>query len=175
MKPQLLITTLLLAGLALVHAGDRSRINDEEIAILLKFKTDLTNITPQPVQLTDPLALLCSAPLNTDIHGAAWANFLVSTKALKEWKAQAKEYPKGTALVKTKYADAKGDTTLLHTVMVKREPGYNPEGGDREYVVAGARSNVLARGKLTSCMECHSRYKDTNCVAPILSLSAAAK
>ncbi|MFN0079561.1 MAG: cytochrome P460 family protein [Prosthecobacter sp.] len=165
----------ILVGLALVHAGESKRIDDEEIALLLKFKTGLTNTTPQPVKLADPQAILCGLPLNRDIHANAWARFLVSTKALKEWQAQARDYSQGVVLAKTKYADAKGETTLLHTVMVKREPGYNPEGGDWEYVLTDTNGGVQVRGKLTSCMECHSRYKDTNCVAPITALTETTK
>ncbi len=175
MKQQLIIATSVLMGLALAHAAKNNRIADYEIANLIKTKTGLTNTTPLPIKLTDSQAWLCGTPLNTDIHGDAWASFLVSTSAIKEWKAQAKEYPEGTALVKTKYADAKGEKTLLHTLMLKREKGYNPDGGDWEYVVAGVDGNVQARGKLTSCMECHRKYKATDCVAPIHSPSPATK
>jgi opacity protein-like surface antigen len=178
MKLQIIIATLALLGLAPAHAAEVQagvRIDDNQIQTLLESKNGLTATTALPVKLTDSQALLCAAPLNTDIHGNAWASFLVSTKAFKAWQAQAKEYPKGTALVKVKYADAKGAATLLHTLMIKREQGYNSEGGDWEYIVAGAHGRVLARGKLTSCMECHSRSKSTDCVAPIKSPTSTTK
>lgn len=175
MMLRFLIASTLLAGLALVNAAEGSRTSDEEITVLLNFKAGLINITSQPVKLADPQAALCGLPLHRDIHANAWAGFAVSAKALKEWQVQAKNYPRGAVLVKTKFADAKGGTILLHTAMFKREPGYNPEGGDWEYDLADAKGGVQARGKLTSCMECHRRYKDTNCVAPILPASAPAK
>jgi hypothetical protein len=71
-------------------------------------------------------------------------------------------FPRGSVLVKKKYytdgstPPREGDAPSLYTVMIKREPGYNPDCGDWEFaVVAGDGREVQARGRLESCMACH--------------------
>jgi len=47
--------------------------------------------------------------------------------------------------------------------MIKREPGYNPESGDWEYLVLdGGASKIVERGKLTRCSGCHRPYKSSD-------------
>jgi hypothetical protein len=50
--------------------------------------------------------------------------------------------------------------------MLKHEAGYDPEGGDWEYLVLdGQGKEVRARGKLESCRACHQTYPDTDFVS----------
>jgi hypothetical protein len=54
----------------------------------------------------------------------------------------------------------------LLTVMYKREAGYDPEGGDWEYMVLdGLGKEVRSRGKLESCRTCHQAVADTDFVS----------
>jgi hypothetical protein len=56
----------------------------------------------------------------------------------------------------------------LFTVMLKREAGYHPECGDWEFmVVSGDAKQVLARGKLDSCVACHKDHKQTDFVTQL--------
>jgi Cytochrome P460 len=66
-------------------------------------------------------------------------------------------------------ADSKPDSvkysTELFTGMLKREVGYNPECGDWEFFIVDASAkNMLARGKIDSCIACHQGYKTTDYV-----------
>jgi hypothetical protein len=49
--------------------------------------------------------------------------------------------------------------------MIKREPGYNPETGDWEFLVLdGQAFAILERGKLERCSGCHQSYAYTDFV-----------
>jgi hypothetical protein len=62
---------------------------------------------------------------------------------------QTPEFPVGSMIVKEKLATADSTTPELLTAMIKRAPGYNPEGGDWEYLVLdGTASKIVERGKL---------------------------
>lgn len=54
------------------------------------------------------------------------------------------------------------------TAMIKRAEGYNPEGGDWEYLVlTGNGATVVSRGRNESCQACHSLYKATDFVTRV--------
>jgi hypothetical protein len=40
--------------------------------------------------------------------------------------------------------------------MVKRPPGYDPEGGDWEYLVLTPAGEATQRGRLPLCKRCHA-------------------
>lgn len=73
-------------------------------------------------------------------------------------------YPVGTVLVKEKYADKRGGTPELATVMIKRERGYNPAGGDWEYAVLDGKSTLVERGRIARCEGCHAARKNQDFV-----------
>ena len=43
--------------------------------------------------------------------------------------------------------------------MVKRDPGFFPEGGDWEYVVTDSEGWIEDRGALALCARCHAEAK----------------
>jgi hypothetical protein len=50
-------------------------------------------------------------------------------------------------------------------VMVKRGAGFNPAGGDWEYMALnGAGVSVRERGPLASCNSCHAKQKEADFV-----------
>lgn len=52
------------------------------------------------------------------------------------------------------------------TVMHKREKGYDPAGGDWEFLVLdGAGKQVEAQGRLKTCLSCHAQWKATDYVS----------
>ena len=40
--------------------------------------------------------------------------------------------------------------------MVKRAPGFYPEGGDWEYLIVDPNGSIERRGKLPLCARCHA-------------------
>lgn len=76
---------------------------------------------------------------------------------------QSPKFPIGSMIVKEKLGSADSTTPEVLTAMIKREPGYNPEGGDWEYLVLdGAASKIVEQGKLTRCSGCHRPYQHSD-------------
>lgn len=49
--------------------------------------------------------------------------------------------------------------------MIKREPGYDPQHGDWEYLyVVQKPEKKVTRGRLESCIKCHWQAKDRDYV-----------
>lgn len=61
----------------------------------------------------------------------------------------------GATLVERLF-EAGGKAPVTYFVMVKREPGYDPAGGDWEYLVVAPDGHVEERGKLSLCARCHA-------------------
>jgi hypothetical protein len=61
----------------------------------------------------------------------------------------------GSLLVK-KHASTSAATPGPTFAMIKRDPGFFPEGGDWEYVVLDADGRLEDRGKLALCARCHA-------------------
>ncbi|EYF05222.1 Hypothetical protein CAP_3587 [Chondromyces apiculatus DSM 436] len=51
-------------------------------------------------------------------------------------------------------AGAPAPTAVL--VMEKRAPGYDPEGGDWEYLLVTPAGGIASRGRLLPCQRCHA-------------------
>ncbi|WP_437290421.1 hypothetical protein [Sorangium sp. So ce406] len=67
----------------------------------------------------------------------------------------ARVLPPGAAVVELHYpAGSTEPVTLL--AMVKRPAGYDPDGGDWEYVILTAQGTSTHRGALTLCKRCHA-------------------
>lgn len=81
-------------------------------------------------------------------------------------------HPVGTVIIKEKYnliEDAKQRINpKAFGVMIKHEPGYDPEHGDWEYAYIELKEpNTITgatRGKLASCIDCHANRKLTDYV-----------
>ena len=75
-------------------------------------------------------------------------------------------FPQGSIIVKEKLTDRDSTAPELLTAMIKREPGYDPDNGDWEYMALdGAGEEVQARGRLESCQACHMMSKHTDYVS----------
>jgi hypothetical protein len=61
----------------------------------------------------------------------------------------------GATLVE-RLIDPRSAGPVAYFVMVKRAQGYDPAGGDWEYLVMGASGHVETRGKLPLCARCHA-------------------
>jgi len=53
--------------------------------------------------------------------------------------------------------------------MIKREKGFNPDGGDWQFLIANAaKTKVKLRQKTGECLNCHYAVRDTDYVHPLL-------
>jgi hypothetical protein len=65
--------------------------------------------------------------------------------------------PTGAAIVKEKWWNEKDNRPAAYAAMIKKEPGYDPEHGDWEYVyVSLGEKTTVERGRLESCRDCHA-------------------
>jgi hypothetical protein len=149
----------------------------------------LTRVTEKPLSMDAQVAALCRLPLPTDLpeanpHRGHFVHVYVTPGQEKTIRTGTGKYPEGTLIVKEKLPNplsalgrpenesraletetGKARQPELFTVMLKREAGYNKECGDWEFmVVSGDARQILARGKLDSCIECHQQYKQTDYV-----------
>ncbi len=150
------------------------------------IKGDAIVITPQPILMSDTLALLCSTPSYIDKtngeqkklidpHGNRYAVVFTNDKAAAPIRKGAAVYPEGSVVAKGKYQDAEATKLELITFMKKMATGYNRDHGDWEYGVIDSTGKLVESGKLQSCMACHDRYKATGNISRNYLRSAAAK
>jgi hypothetical protein len=71
-------------------------------------------------------------------------------------------------IVREKLAHEADVQPQLIAVMIKRAPGFNPTGGDWEFLTTdGALTKVRERQKRGSCLECHSSQSERDFVFPL--------
>lgn len=128
----------------------------------------MTRITQTPVPMDPRVARLCMGPEgrpHQDPHSAHSAHISVSAPQADAFRQGTNSFPAGTMIVKEKlHGLGGGPSADLFTGMLKREAGYNSSGGDWEwFVVAGPAGlrQVVARGQLTSCLDCHEKHRAT--------------
>lgn len=147
---------------------------EPELVPALQQYKQWTRVTRTPYQIPSRLAALCEDPTPQTIaaeraanpHAGAYVEVYVNEpgRATMSTKGDV-VFPRGTVIVKEKRYDVQKAEPDLLTIMVKREDGYNPEMGDWEFaVVDGQATTVKARGRLTTCMECHKPARGTDFV-----------
>ena len=85
---------------------------------------------------------------------------------------QFEEYEIGTILLKEHFSnnDGKPGSPLTNTLMIKREKGYDPEGGDWHYVQFDTTGKIIMEGNSqrskikSNCSECHSNMAERDYV-----------
>lgn len=130
-----------------------------------------TRVNPKPVVMASQVAALCAAvsvsPNVNDPHSNKFITVYVNDigkQAMLDMKVPS--FPQGSIIVKEKLPAVDSVTPELLTVMMKRQPGYNPESGDWEYMVTdGTGQKVQARGKLENCQVCHMMNHATDYVS----------
>jgi Cytochrome P460 len=99
---------------------------------------------------------------NFKSYGVVYANKLAS-QAYTETKSQV--FPVGSIIVREKLSRPDANQPDLLAVMIKREPGFNPAGGDWLFLtVDGAASKVIKRMKKGACLECHRSARERDFV-----------
>ena len=151
---------------------DDFRFNAEK----LKDKSLWTQVNTEPYYISAAVDALCRAPTSANYeaerkrnpHAATFITVYVNNVGREAmFSKEVQRFPAGSVIVKQKIGSnsSEGRTTLLYTLMRKREPGYNPAVGDWEFlVVAGNGTQLEASGKIESCQACHVRRSDSDFV-----------
>jgi hypothetical protein len=159
-----LITVLFLAGCQ----SETPPASEPDLVEPVTFST-WPSVTAKPVQVTVGFDADCLGPTPEEVramkrHGPH-VNYSIVVRVSPEAIAtyhEGKALPTGAVVVKEKYAywDASGPLSG-YAVMVKREPGYFPEGGDWEYeYVSLVPERKETRGRLANCAACHASAKE---------------
>ena len=167
-----LVASLLLLCLAIAVIGSaasaRIGVNDERDDRAVSGYKSWAKINPKPLKLPAALNVLCAAPTpagridaSSNPHRQKYFTVYVNEVGRRAMTEQARpQFPQGSIIVKEKLPDENAAAPELLTVMIKREAGFNPQGGDWEYLVFdGAAAKVEARGKLENCQSCHAANK----------------
>jgi hypothetical protein len=78
------------------------------------------------------------------------------------------KFPAGSIIIRERLSRADATQPELVAVMIKRAHGFNPAGGDWEFLTAdGALRKVRERQKKGSCLECHSSQSERDFVFPL--------
>ena len=78
------------------------------------------------------------------------------------------KFPVGSIIVREKLAKPDDKEPELVAVMIKREPGFNPAGGDWLFLTAdGTLAKIRERQKKGSCLDCHQSQRDSDFVFPL--------
>jgi cytochrome P460 len=167
MKRTILTSLLFLPALAMlgciVVTKSSPRVTDPDLENLSKYR-QWTLVNPTP-QLMEPLsAYSCAINLGRQKespHLNKYVSVFVNPLGREQMLTRrSPKYPVGSMIVKEKLGSADSTTPEVLTAMIKRDPGYNPENGDWEYLVLdGTASTILERGKLTRCSGCHTQYQ----------------
>ncbi|HUR47683.1 MAG TPA: cytochrome P460 family protein [Candidatus Saccharimonadales bacterium] len=159
---------VLLAVCAL-GAADRDYPEDEKIwAYLMQHRREMTRVTSKPYRVEWAGSELCARPnsIPHSPHGEHWIHVFVTPGGTNAMATGKGTYPIGTVILKQKFLDDRGTNTDFYTGMRKREAGYNPQVGDWEFFTLDRGGHmVTARGKIESCMDCHTKYKSTDFVS----------
>ena len=136
-----------------------------------------TRVNPIPDPVSARIAVQCAAPptvtqaaMERDSpHRDKFITVYVNDIGRKAMMEEVQpHFPVGSIIVKEKLPSKDSTTPELLTVMIKREAGYDPSGGNWEYMALdGTGKTVQARGHLEKCQACHVMVKDTDYVSRI--------
>ena len=77
-------------------------------------------------------------------------------------------FPVGSIIIREKLSAADDERPQILAVMIKRARGFNPKGGDWEFLtVDGAMTKVQERQKTGSCLDCHAAQRERDFVFPV--------
>ena len=172
MKKTILSSILFLAALTSLGCvemvSSSPSVPDKDLAILAKYR-QWTLVNPTP-ELMEPLAAISCVRIpgreEPSPHLHKYISVFVNPVGREQMMTKREpKFPVGSMIVKEKLGKPDSAMPEVLTVMIKREPGYNPDNGDWEYLVLdGPASTIVERGKLTRCSGCHSSYSGTDFV-----------
>jgi hypothetical protein len=166
MQKTRLSVLLVISALAMlsctVASQPSSSVPEADLIILEKYRQwTLVNPTPQlmaPAAATD--CVIIPGRQEPSPHLNKYISVFVNSVGREAMMTKrTPKFPIGSMIVKEKLGSPDSTNPELLTAMIKREAGYNPEGGDWEYLVLdGAASKIIEQGKLTRCSSCHRPY-----------------
>ena len=151
-----------------VATQSSSSVPESDLAGLAKYR-QWTLVNPTPQFMAPASAESCAilpGRQEPSPHLNKYVSVFVNSVGREAMMTrQRPKFPVGSMIVKEKLGSPDSTSPEVLTAMIKREPGYNPESGDWEFLVLdGAASKVIERGKLTRCSGCHQPYERTDFV-----------
>jgi Cytochrome P460 len=139
----------------------------EEIGAPQSTRDDkLVRVTREPFAIPVRAARLCaSIGQSPDPHEGKSIHVLVTSGGCDTMKTGKGVYPRGTVILKEKFADADGTKPVLFTGMLKRGEGYNAASGDWQYFVLDSDATSVTTGSMHSCIHCHVSFRGTDFVS----------
>ena len=153
-----------------VSASISAEQSDKPEHVLARLAQDRTwrLVNPSPVKMEPAVAALCAPafPRPANPHQNKFISVYVNDVGRGAMMTELNpKFPQGSLIVKEKLSSRESQAPELLTVMLKREPGYDPRRGDWEYMMLdGSASKIVERGRLTSCSSCHVAYSATDFV-----------
>jgi Cytochrome P460 len=136
----------------------------------------LVRVTREPFPAAPQVMAYCRSAIQSQSpHDGHWIHVFVSSRGYDTMKTGKGIYPRGTVILKEKFADADGKEPVLFTGMLKREKGYAPDVGDWQFFVLDADATFADTGDMRSCIKCHVPYRKTDFVARNYLTEAVAK
>ena len=130
-------------------------------AEILKYKS-WTVVNSDPVRLDPVMSVLCAAPMSrpdtphNDKYIRVYVNAVGEEAMLK---VRNPKFPAGAMVIKEKLSEKDSGTAEFYTIMLKREPGYNPRGGDWQYLIMDSgKTKVETPANIQSCQSCHAGW-----------------
>ena len=167
----LALSSLAIVGTPDFDATDDDLLSEHVIAIASgDEKSDFVQVTQTRVKMKNPVAQLCREPfpseLQHNLHGDKYLHVFVNKLGLKVFRSGTGAYPQGSIIAKQKFTDNTTVDAELFTVMRKMKDGYDPKHGNWEYsVLSGDGKTILSRGRIDSCITCHSKYSSRDFVS----------
>lgn len=161
-------------AIPLLKSGEQNErpAERDKLAFTGSFLSEITKadnfaaVTKERYLMAPDTEMRCAFPLNWhEVHGPRYCEVYITKDSLPMIQKGIDDYPIGTIIVKWKFDKKEGGSRELATVMRKMPPGYSVQHGDWEFAVVNANATqVLARGRIDSCMNCHDNYKTTGYV-----------
>ncbi len=149
-SPLFLLSTLLLLTSATAESSDSKTVVKHD------HKSEYT------FPRWKSLHRLNDEPLDSDAH-RAWVDIYVNRQAQKAYTKRAPLFPVDSIIVKPLYSDPQRSEIARLVIMMKMGKGYDPKNGDWWYGVYDETGmKGWYQGKLTSCIKCHARAKETD-------------
>jgi len=141
------------------RVGDVSRITISAGTTRIRFPDAVVSSEPERKEKPDNMHA-SGSPL-----GAVYVNELAGQAIAAE---KAEKFPVGSIIVREKLAKPDDKEPELVAVMIKREPGFNPAGGDWLFLTAdGTLAKIRERQKTGSCLGCHKSERANDFVFPL--------
>lgn len=157
---RLALVVLLVACSPIVSSTSDSQENDLE-SILAEYQ-NWVRVTPQPLIIPSWLWGMCDIPAGqaarlASPHSDRYSNVYVNEAgAISMAQAGERLFPEGSIIVKEKLLQADDSQAVAIGIMIKREDGYNPEGGGWEYAYwEGEGSIQRGMEQVRHCQDCH--------------------